>query len=169
MDTWRTSVTSGSPTEACVCWVLVTCNVNPLEELKPFIYFSQEYLFAIEFRRWEKHPAKSNITVSSVFNKFCFYFLRNMINRSRGNKQNAAAGDDKVPQAPPSCHCAALSLPTGIIWETSAVLKRWGGRTGHQRSGCKCTAALRMNQASAEPQLLERACIHDTHRRQEPP
>lgn len=57
---------------------LRTCNVNPLRELKPFIYFSQEYSFVIaflEFQRWEKHPAKSNITDSSVFKKRCFCFL----------------------------------------------------------------------------------------------
>lgn len=45
---------------------LGTCNVDPLEELKPFIYFSQEYLFVaafLEFQRWEKkNPAKSNIS-----------------------------------------------------------------------------------------------------------
>lgn len=106
MDTWRTSVSIRLHYRG-VCMLGSyprTCNVNPLEELKPFIYFSQEYLFVsafMEFQRWEKHPAKSNITVSNVFNKCCFCFLRNMINQSRSNKQNVAARDDKVPQAPP--------------------------------------------------------------------
>lgn len=35
---------------------LRSCNVNPLEELKPIIYFSQEHVFVIaflEFQRWK--------------------------------------------------------------------------------------------------------------------